>query len=278
MPAPLSVIIPCKNERANIAACVASARLVASEILVADSGSTDGTLEYLDAQSDCRVIEREYRTSGDFKNWAIPQASHGWVLILDADERITAPLAAEIKRVLDRPSHDGYWVGRTNHLMGHPVRHTDWARDRVLRLFRRDLGRYEGPSDHGDVRLVEGTVGSLREKLDHYTFRSWEDWIRKLDRYTAVQAAQWHAQGRRPSTLKLLVNPPLRFLRDYVLYRGFLDGAVGLQIAWSSAFYTFLKQARLWELASGLERTDAKRPSASRGEGETRLPLVRRAS
>ena len=98
-PASLSVIIPCKNERENIVACIASARQVADEVLVADSGSTDGTLE-IARELGCRIIEREYGTSGDFKNWAIPQAAHEWVFILDADERITPELADEIRETI----------------------------------------------------------------------------------------------------------------------------------------------------------------------------------
>lgn len=255
MPAKLTVLIPAKNELANLPACIDSARLVADEVLVADSGSTDGSLEYVRARGNCRIIEREYRTSGDFKNWAIPQASHEWVLIVDADERITPELAAEIADLLAcDPECDGYWVYRNNHLMGHPVRHTDWGRDRVLRLFRRELGRYAGPSDHGEVEIATGRVGTLAARLDHFTFWSWGDWLRKLDRYSQVQAEQWLAEGRKPSFRRLLLQPPLRFLRDYVVHRGFLDGAVGLQVAWSSAFYSFMKQARLWELASGKPR------------------------
>lgn len=253
----LTVIIPCKNERANIAPCLASARRVADEILLADSGSTDGTLEFARSQGDCRVIEREYGTSGDFKNWAIPQAQHEWVLILDADERITPALATEIRELLaGEPAADGYWVYRANHLMGHRAHYTDWGRDRVLRLFRRDLGRYSGPSDHGEVRISTGKVGRLHHRLDHYTFWSWGDWLRKLDRYASVQAAQWYADGRKPSYWKLLTNPPLRFLRDFVVHRGFLDGMVGVQIAWSSAFLSFMKQARLWELHAGKNPAD----------------------
>src|ERR1044072_6256172 len=99
MSAKLTVIIPCKNERENIRACIAGAQQVADEVLVADSGSTDGTLE-IARELGCRIIEREYGTSGDFKNWAIPQAAHQWVFILDADERITAKLATEIRSTI----------------------------------------------------------------------------------------------------------------------------------------------------------------------------------
>jgi glycosyltransferase involved in cell wall biosynthesis len=247
MTQPLTVIIPCKNERANLAACVASVRGLAAEIVVADSGSTDGSLEIARALG-CQVIEREYRTSGDFKNWAIPQATHDWVLVLDCDERITPPLAAEIRDVLAEPRCDGYRILRRNHFLGHPLRFGPWHSDRCLRLFRRDLGRYEGPSDHGDVRITTGRVGLLSAPMDHYTISSWEQWLQKLDRYSRVQAAEWYAAGRRPSYLRLLLTPPLRFFRDYVLRLGFLDGAIGLQISWSSAFYSFMKQSRLWEL------------------------------
>src|SRR3954469_21932669 len=133
MSSKLTVIIPCKNERENIGACVVSARQIADEVLVADSGSTDGTLE-IARDLGCRIIEREYGTSGDFKNWAIPQATHEWVLILDADERITPELAAEIRGELVKPRHAGFWVYRRNHFMGHAVYHGPWRNDRCLRL------------------------------------------------------------------------------------------------------------------------------------------------
>ena len=113
---PLTVIIPCKNEREQLAACIASAKQLAADVLVADSGSTDGSLEIARALG-CRVIEREYRTSGDFKNWAIPQAANPWVLILDADERLPPELAAEISQVLERPKYDGYRIRRRRFFM-----------------------------------------------------------------------------------------------------------------------------------------------------------------
>lgn len=257
MPAKLTVLVTCKNERANIGPCLDSAAALADELLVADSGSTDGTLGYLRGRGGCRLIYGDYTTAGDFKNWAIPQAEHEWVLVLDADERITLELATEIRALLDEgPEFDGYWIGRTNHLMGHRVRYTDWARDRLVRLFRRDVGRYEGPSDHGNIRVPSGRLGELQSPLAHYTIWSWSQYLGKLERYTSLQAQQWFAAGRKPSFGKLLFNPPLRFFRDYVLHLGFLDGMVGIQIAWTSAFYSFMKQARLWELHYGLQQRD----------------------
>ena len=126
----------------NIRPCIESFHRLADEILIADSGSSDNTKEIALEFEKVRVIEREYITSGDFKNWAIPQAKHEWVLIVDADERVTSELAAEIDMELRRgPLEDGYWINRDNYFMGHPLRYGDARSDGVLRLFHRDRGR-----------------------------------------------------------------------------------------------------------------------------------------
>ncbi len=248
-PAPLTVLIPCKDERRNIRACIESVRPVADEILVADSGSTDGTLAIVRRIGDCRVIEREYIDSGNFKNWAIPQAGHGWVLLVDADERVTPPLADEIRRLLAGPPRcDGYWIRRANHFMGHRIRFSGWQNDRVLRLFRRDLARYDDSGDHAEVQIATGRVGRLRARLAHYTYWSYDQYFQKFQRYTTQQAETWLRQGRRTTRLDMLSSAPLRFLRSYVLQLGFLDGLAGLQVCALTGFYSFMKRARLWEL------------------------------
>ncbi len=246
----ISVIIPCKNERENIRVCIAGARLIADEVLVADSGSTDGTLE-IARELGCRIIEREYGTSGDFKNWAIPRAAHEWVFILDADERITTELAAEIHDAVRNPQHDGYWVYRLNHFMGHPIPHGPWKNDSCLRLFRRDLGRYVGPTDHAEVQLSSGTAGRLKERLVHYTCTSYAQYLPKVSRYADVQARVWKAEGRQPKTSQLLLRFPLRFIQGYFLRLGFLDGLAGLQVCALVAYMSWLKQACLWQMHSG---------------------------
>jgi glycosyltransferase involved in cell wall biosynthesis len=247
MSSKLSVIIPCKNERENIRACILSARRVADEVLVADSGSTDGTLG-IAGQLGCRVIEREYRTSGDFKNWAIPQAAHDWVLILDSDERITSELAEEIRAELVRPRHEGYWIYRLNHFLGHPIRFGPWKNDCCLRLFRRDLGRYVGATDHAEVELSCGTVGRLNARMIHYTFTSYAQYLPKMERYADVQSRLWHAAGRRTNVWQMLMRFPLRFLQGYVWRLGFLDGLAGLQVCVLVAYISYLKHAYLWQL------------------------------
>ena len=258
----LSVIIPCKNEREHLAACIRSVRDFAAEVLVADSGSTDGSLA-IARELGCRVIEREYRTSGDFKNWAIPQAAHPWVMIVDSDERVTPALAAEIRAVLERPEYDGYRVWRRNHFLGHPIRFGPWKNDCCLRLFRRDVGRYVGPTDHAEVELSTGRVGDLRERLVHYTCTSYDQFLPKLQRYARVQARVWHDQGRRTNKWQMLFRGPLRFLQGYVWRRGFLDGLAGLQVCALVGYLSYLKHAYLWELGRGRNWRDLEHGYAS---------------
>jgi glycosyltransferase involved in cell wall biosynthesis len=249
----LTVLIPCKNESEQLAGCIASAKLVADEVLVADSGSDDGSLEIARALG-CRVIERDYRTYGDFQNWAIPQAAHPWVLVLDSDERVSPELAAEIRATLQSPEHAGYTMPRRNHFLGHPIRFGPWMNDRCLRLFRRDAGRYVGDNDHAHAQLRSGTVGALQQHLVHYTCTSYEQYLPKLHRYAAMQARIWYRQGRRTSTVQMLLRAPLRFLQGYLGRLGFMDGVAGLQVCALVAYLSYLKHARLWELQHASSR------------------------
>lgn len=259
MKQPLTVIVPCKDERMNIRACIESFHGIADEVLIADSGSQDDTIEIALEFDKVRVIRREYITSGNFKNWAIPQAKHEWVLIVDADERITPQLAEEIVLELGRgPTEDGFWIYRDNHFMGKRLRFGDARSDRVLRLFHRDRGRYEGPSDHGEVRISTGRVGVLKNKLQHFSVWSYDQLFEKMHRYTTLQAQQWSDNGRDTSYFKLLVRPMFRFFREFILQGGILDGKAGIQTAWIAAFYSFNKQARLWTLNHGEQQPDAE--------------------
>src|SRR4051812_30492174 len=179
----LTVLIPCKDEVQHIRACIESVRSMADEILVADSGSTDGTLEIIHAMRGCRVVEREYVNSADFKNWAIPQASHEWVLVVDADERMTPELAEEIRNLLAFPArYNGYSIRRGNFFLGHPIRHCGWNTSRLVRLFRRDASRYETRRVHANV-VVEGGIGELRKPLVHHTALDLDRFLAKQQRY-----------------------------------------------------------------------------------------------
>jgi glycosyltransferase involved in cell wall biosynthesis len=253
----LTVIIPCKNERKNIRPCIESARRVADEVLVADSGSTDGTLDIIRQMGGCRLVEREYINSGNFKNWAIPQAANPWVLIVDSDERVTESLAGEINELLTLgPAHDGYHVYRSNYFLGHRIRHSGWGSDKVLRLFRRDLGRYEGESDHAEVGIATRNVGHLKHRLDHFTYWSYDQYFLKFHRYTVQGAENKFAAGKRASFWRMLLAPPLRFLHFYIIRGGFLDGMAGLQVSALTGMSSFVKQVRLWEMECALQQPD----------------------
>src|SRR5689334_7271843 len=194
----LTVLIPCKDELAHIAACIASVRTIADEILVADSGSTDGSLEAVRAQGDCRLIQREYINSANFKNWAIPQARHEWVLVVDADERVTPALAGEIKRlVATNPACDGYSLRRDNFFLGHAIRHCGWSTSRLVRLFRRDGSRYETRRVHANVVVDSGKIGQLVHPLDHHTALDLDRFVAKQHRYANWSALDAFDAGKR---------------------------------------------------------------------------------
>jgi glycosyltransferase involved in cell wall biosynthesis len=247
---------------------VDSIRALADEVIVADSGSTDGTLDIVRSLGGCRIIEREYVDYGNFNNWAIPQATHDWVLVVDADERVTGPLADEIRQVLAGPKADGYRILRRNFFFGHEIRHCGWNRDDVLRLFRRDLGRYRDVGDHAQISIPSGKVGQLRTRMLHYTYWSMEQYLRKFDRYTTQAAENWRRRGRRASFLGLLLRAPLRFMQLYIFRLGFLDGSAGLVLCMLTAFYSFTKCAKLWALQAGLTQPDSEAaPLPSCGDG-----------
>jgi glycosyltransferase involved in cell wall biosynthesis len=271
----LTVLIPCKDERHNIRACIESVQLIADEILVADSGSTDGTLEIVREIGGCRIIEREYVNSANFKNWAIPQARHEWILLVDADERVTPELAREISQILQSPQKDkdGFWIPRTNHYLGYRIQRCGWNRDDVIRLFRRDESRYEARWVHAEVDLPPSRVGQLKHAFLHYTTWDSDQYLYKLNRYAGWGALNLRDAGRRPSLLALLTRAPLRFLQLYFLRLGFLDGVPGFQICVHTAYYAFLKQAKLWELYHALPQPDpeAERAGAS---GEAVEPIL----
>jgi len=263
----LSVIIPTFNEEEILPRCLESVGF-ADEILVVDSFSTDGTLEIARA-AGARVVQREYGYSAQQKNWAIPQARHEWVLLVDADERVTADLRDEIRRTLDGgPAADGYWIRRVNHFLGKRIRFCGWGTDRVIRLFRRDVSRYQDRQVHAEIDLP-GPLPVLTHPLEHHTFRSFGQYWRKLDLYSEWGARQMYLEGRRPGGVQLLLRPMGRFIRMYVLRLGFLEGAHGVVLSLLGAFTVYLKYARLWEMRLHEERPERKTEAAAAG------PLLR---
>ena len=250
----LTVLIPCKDERRHIRECIDSVRGLADEILVADSGSTDGTLEIV-RNLGCRVIERNYVNSANFKNWAIPQARHEWVLVVDADERVTPALAAEIRRVLaTEPRHDAYELRRDLFFLGHKINRCGVSHNFLVRLFRREDCRYQERRVHADVVVPSGKIGRLSERMLHYTALDIDHFLAKQQRYSTWAALDAYEAGKRISLLKMLVHTPLRFAQLYLFRGGWRDGRAGLVVCGIMAYYTFLKDAKLWALVSSKTR------------------------
>jgi glycosyltransferase involved in cell wall biosynthesis len=268
--AKLTVLIPCKDERRNIRACIESVQAIADEILIADSGSEDGTLDIVREIGGCRIIERDYVNSANFKNWAIPQCRYPWVLVVDADERVTPELAKEIRDVLQAPpaDKDGFWIDRANHYLGYRIKHCGWNSDAVIRLFRRDKSQYEQRWVHAEVDLPAERLGTLKHQFLHYTTWDSDQYLYKLNRYAGWGALNMRDKSRRPSMLAMATRAPLRFLQLYFLRLGFLDGIAGFQICMHTAYYAFLKQAKLWELHHAIQQPDPEAEIAGETEQE----------
>lgn len=244
----LTVLIPCKDERRNILACLESVRTIADEILVADSGSTDGTLQMVREAGGCRIIEREYVNSADFKNWAIPQAKHEWVLVVDADERVTPALATEIKTLLaTEPEQDAYWLRRDFFFLGYAVKHGCFDTAKITRLFRREC-RYAVRRVHSNIVVPSDKLGSLQNRLQHFTANDLGHFVDRQHRYASWSALDSFERGKRISLARMLFHSPARFLQLYLLRGVFLDGAPGLIVCGLAAYYTFLKDIKLWAL------------------------------
>lgn len=242
----LTVIVPCKNEAVNIRACLDTVRW-ADEIFIVDSGSTDETID-IAREFTSRIVQHEYINSAAQKNWAIPQATHEWILVVDADERVTPELQAEIKELLSgTPSCDGYYIYRKNWFFGVPISRCGWERDKVLRLFKRDKSRYQNKHVHAEVEIT-GPKGFLKSKLEHYTYRSFDQYLEKFNRYTTWSALDLKARGRKPSAWNMISHPVMRFIRMYLFRKGFLDGTAGLILCMLASFSVFMKYAKLWAI------------------------------
>ena len=245
----VSVTIITLNEAAHVAGAIDSARW-AEEILVIDCGSTDGTADIARGKGAV-VMCREWSGYVDQKNFAAERAAHDWIFSLDADERVTPALAAEIRAlVAGEPPRRGYRVPRVTYHLGRWIRTTDFYPDFQTRLYDRRAARWRGKYVHESV-AVDGPVGRLRHELEHYSFRNLRDQLDRINHYTTLAARQMHESGRRSGPLHLLVHPPAAFLRNYLLRRGILDGTAGLTISLMNAYSVFLKFAKLWELQRG---------------------------
>jgi glycosyltransferase involved in cell wall biosynthesis len=257
--AKVSVTIITLNEASNIEACLASVAW-ADDVLVVDSGSTDGTPDLARAKG-ARVIVRGWPGYSAQKNFAATEARHDWILSVDADERITPELAAEIQTTIARdPQEAGFRMPRVSWHLGKWIRTTDWYPDYQLRLYHRGRATWPQRRVHESVSATAGAVGRLKGELQHYAYRDVSHHFATMDRYTSLAAEDMQAEGRRASFFDLTIHPWAAFVRNYVLRRGFMDGTAGFVISVMNAYYVFLKFSKLWAAQTG--RQNPPRPPA----------------
>ncbi len=239
----LSAIIITRNEAANIAACLESIAFC-DERIVVDCGSDDDTAQIAIA-AGATVVMHPWSGFGAQKNFALSQARGEWVLSLDADERVSAPLAAEILSTIRAPSANGYEIGRLSTFLGRPMRHSGWFPDYVLRLFRRQKARFTNDLVHERV-ICEEPVGRLSGLLDHHPVLRLEDALHRVDSYSTAGAAMLTASRRRVSFMSGITHGLWSFLRAYVVRLGFLDGREGFLLAVANAEGTYYRYMKAW--------------------------------
>ncbi|MCZ4318560.1 glycosyltransferase family 2 protein [Aequorivita viscosa] len=244
--AKLSVIIPTFNEEAYLEDALFSVRF-ADEIIVIDSFSTDNT-PLIAQKYATKFLQREFDNFSNQKNFALKEATGDWVLFVDADERVTHSLEIEIKEVLQNPKHGGYKINFPHFYMNRFLYHHS---DDVLRLVQREGAKFSG-SVHEKL-ICQGSVGKLKNKMLHFTYKGLENYIKKKESYAWFQAQQLYDKGKKATWFHLFFKPTYRFFRSFILKGGFRDGVPGMTVAAVNAYGVFERYVKLRLLWKGLE-------------------------
>ena len=245
---PLSICLIARDEEGELARCLDSLPSADEVIVVVDARSLDGTEKLARERAD-RVEVHPYEGDVEQKSYCVSLARNEWVMIIDPDEVMPRALSSEIETTLANADENlsGLALNRCTFHMGRWIRHGDFYPDWTLRIFRRSRAQWAGENPHGRIE-VKGRVDRLSEDLEHYSYRDLADQVRRIQAFSTESARALDRAGRQARLRDLLTRPPARFLRAYLLRRGFLDGVPGLVIAVATAFHVFLKYAKLWEL------------------------------
>jgi glycosyltransferase involved in cell wall biosynthesis len=246
-------VVLARDEEQDLPACLESLRWADELIVVVSAESLDQTAQVARRDSD-RVLVRPWQGFARTRNWAIEQAAGPWVLMVDADERVTPELAEEIRQAVARPAAAAYRLPRAFFFCGHRLRHGGCWPDDVLRLFRRDAGRYAERRLHERFQPT-GPVGRLKQPLLHYGYRDLDEYFEKFSRYADLAARDLWEDGRRARPWDWL-SPAFTFLSRYLLRAGFRDGMPGLVYSALGAAFVLARTARLWELARAGDADD----------------------
>ncbi len=254
----LSICVVTKNEEHNIEDCLQGVAEFADEIVIIDSHSTDNTVELCRKFTD-KILVTEWKGCGPQKQQVVSMATCDWILMLDADERVTPRLANEIKRILKGSPYSGYNIPFKSHYCGKQIRFGDWFREQHLRLFRRDQGQVIPRLVHFGLK-VQGKIGKLEGHILHYSFPDIRSVINKMDRYSSDGAQHLYDKGKSTSILSAFGHGLFTFIRGYIFRLGFLDGRQGLMLALSNAEGSYYKYAKLLELQAKLSPLGQRAP------------------
>lgn len=247
----ISAVIITFNEERNIARCISSLRDVADDIVVIDSFSTDKTEEICRSKG-VRFVQHAFPGHIEQKSWAITQAKYPHVLSLDADEALDDKLKKSVLEVKKNWTHDGYYMNRLTNYCGKWIYHCGWYPDSKLRLWDSRKGKWGGTNPHDKYEMNDknAATGFLSGNILHYSYYTLEDHYKQVHYFTDILAKAQFEAGEKPSWLKLYMSPVIKFIRDYIIKLGFLDGGAGFTISRISAYATFLKYKKLRGLNS----------------------------
>lgn len=246
----ITAIIPTLNEEIHISNAIKSVSF-ADEIIVIDSYSSDKTIAIAE-KFNVKIIKRTFDDFSSQKNFAISQAKHSWIYILDADERVTPEVELEILEAVKNPKDFvGFYVKRRFYFFSKPVNFGGFQRDKVVRLFLKDRCKYQGIVH--ETIFSDGEFGFFKNKIEHYSYKNYDHYISKMNHYGALRGKEFFEKGRKVNLYHFLIKPPARFVIHYFIRLGFLDGFPGYVFAKAQAYGVYVRYIKLWLLNRGVK-------------------------
>jgi glycosyltransferase involved in cell wall biosynthesis len=251
----VTVFIPCCNSASTITACLESVRDMADEIIVADAGSTDGTLDLVRRFGGCRILERRGADAAAWEAWAASHARRAWVLRLLPGERLNPELGRQVQDVLAAdPAEDGFLISRAVYFRGRRLHHGGFQGESSIRLYRKGAARYAVRDGQVEVRIPSRRVGRLVARLMYESCPSIEQAVSEALAALSLQADEARRHGARPRPWSAAWRPVWQFVSSYVLRGGWLDGTAGLHACCLLSLRAYLREALWWEARDGGDR------------------------